>query len=108
VFAKNPEAPESNEGQPRAVNQADAGVVSTRAPGAAVESPGALLLTVEGVAEALATSVKTVRRMDLGGKLPAPVRIGRGLRWRKGELHDWIIAGCPARDEWTWKTPCLN
>jgi len=69
-------------------------------------SPGPLLLTVVDVAETLATSVKTVRRMDLAGRLPPPVRVGRGLRWRRAELHDWVVAGCPARDEWTWNTSC--
>jgi len=108
VIDKTPEGPLTNKSEPRTVDQPDAGVVSTRAPGPTIDAGGALLLTVEGVAQALATSVKTIRRQDLAGKLPAPVRIGRGLRWRKGELHDWIIAGCPPRDEWVWRSPCLN
>ncbi|NLE38405.1 MAG: hypothetical protein GX621_10310 [Pirellulaceae bacterium] len=38
--------------------------------------------------------------MDQAGKLPSPVRVGRGLRWRVSEIDAWLAAGCPPRDEW--------
>ncbi len=32
--------------------------------------------------------------------VPAPIRIGRSVRWRADEIRRWIGAGCPARDAW--------
>lgn len=34
------------------------------------------------------------------GKIPAPVRIGGALRWRRAELEAWVGAGCPVKDAW--------
>ena len=61
-----------------------------------------LLLDAGAVARQLSVSPKTVRRLDEGGKLPSPLRIGRLLRWRRAELEAWVVAGMPARDEWSW------
>lgn len=33
-------------------------------------------------------------------RIPAPVKIGGALRWRRDELKRWIAAGCPARTAW--------
>lgn len=43
--------------------------------------------------------------MDRGG-LPAPVRLGRALYWRRDELIAWVTAGCPGRR--VWETHALN
>jgi excisionase family DNA binding protein len=56
------------------------------------------LLTVNQVAEVLAVSIRQVWRLNATGRLPAPVRLGRSVRWRSAELEDWISAGCPAND----------
>ncbi|NLE38407.1 MAG: helix-turn-helix domain-containing protein [Pirellulaceae bacterium] len=58
------------------------------------------VFTVLSLAAYLDTSTKTIRRMDQAGRLPSPIRIGRGLRWRRDEIDAWLAAGCPARDEW--------
>jgi predicted DNA-binding transcriptional regulator AlpA len=29
-------------------------------------------------------------------RMPAPVRLGGLVRWRRQELLDWLAAGCPA------------
>ena len=73
-------------------------------PGAAIaagEPP--LLLDAAAVGQALGVSVRTIRRLDLQGRLPRPVRIGRAVRWRRTELVAWVIRGCPPRLEWTWE-----
>ncbi|MDR1612255.1 MAG: helix-turn-helix domain-containing protein [Planctomycetota bacterium] len=34
------------------------------------------------------------------GKIPAPIRIGGAVRWRRKELYGWMEAGCPSREKW--------
>lgn len=41
-------------------------------------------------------------RLHAAGKTPAPVRLGRSVRWRTAELRAWLIAGCPSRVRWHW------
>lgn len=65
--------------------------------------PEPMLIGAGDVARELGVSIKTVRRLDLARKLPRPVRLGRTVRWRRQELRDWVLAGCPRRDEWTWR-----
>lgn len=57
-------------------------------------APG--LLDVRGVADLLAISSSTVRRLADGGRMPRPVRLGALVRWRRSEVEDWIAAGCPS------------
>ncbi len=59
-----------------------------------VALPEAILLDVAGVAAMCDCSPKLVRRLSEAGKMPAPVRLGRLLRWRKAEILAWINAGC--------------
>ena len=61
-----------------------------------------LLLTAEDVGRELQVSLRTVRRLDMEGKLPEPVHVGRAVRWRREEVRAWIAAGCPTRDHWQW------
>lgn len=56
-----------------------------------------LLITVDQVANLLQVSERTVWRMRSGGDIPAPVRVAGNVRWRLGEIKDWINAGCPKR-----------
>ena len=55
-------------------------------------SPGntQLLLNVTQVATRLGVSVRTVWRWTSGGKLPAPVAMGRCKRWRRKEIDGFI------------------
>jgi predicted DNA-binding transcriptional regulator AlpA len=58
------------------------------------------LIDASGVAAMMACSVRHVRRLDAAAELPAPVRIGRLVRWRLEELSRWLDAGCPDRKAW--------
>jgi predicted DNA-binding transcriptional regulator AlpA len=59
-----------------------------------------MLLTVTATAKLLGMSEKALRRADQTGKVPAPVRIGRNVRWRLAELARWAEADCPDRETW--------
>jgi len=54
------------------------------------------LLDVEQVAALLRCSTRTVYRLADAGKMPRPVKLGSLVRWRRGEILDWIAEGCPA------------
>jgi excisionase family DNA binding protein len=53
------------------------------------------LLTVEQAAEMAGVGKRSWWRFSSSGKAPAPVRIGRSVRWRRAEIAEWIAAGCP-------------
>jgi predicted DNA-binding transcriptional regulator AlpA len=74
----------------------------------ATPAPDDRLLRAEELGELLGMSERNVWRLDLSGKLPAPVRIGRAVRWRHNEVQAWLAAGCPPRDEWAvrWEAWC--
>ena len=59
-----------------------------------------LLLSATSAAALCGKSLRTWRTWDVAGNIPRPVRIGRSTLWRIDELHAWIAAGCPRRDEW--------
>ena len=53
------------------------------------------LLTAAEAAEMAGVGKRSWWRFSSSGKAPAPVRIGRSVRWRRAEIADWIAAGCP-------------
>lgn len=53
------------------------------------------LLSCKAVAGMLDISIRQVWRMRDGGLLPAPVKLGGSVRWRRADLESWIEAGCP-------------
>ena len=58
-----------------------------RSPADPAPSSEALaLLTLDEVAALLRVSVSTIRRRVDAGELPAPVRVGRALRWPRVRL----------------------
>ena len=60
------------------------------------------LLDVKMVSEWLSCSGRHVYRLSDGGKMPPPIKLGTLTRWRRSELVDWLVAGCPPvhkRDE---------
>ena len=59
-----------------------------------------LLLTARQAAAMCGKSLRTWRSWDVAGWIPRPVRIGRSTRWRADELREWVVAGCPRRQEW--------
>lgn len=56
----------------------------------------AALLDVRAVAALLDCSARQVFRLSEAGQMPAPVRIGRLVRWRRAEIDSWLAAGCPS------------
>jgi excisionase family DNA binding protein len=64
--------------------------LAARAPDPAAEQ----LLDVEQVATLLNCSTRHVWRLHDGGKMPAAVRLGALVRWRRQDLDAWLAAGC--------------
>ena len=52
------------------------------------------LLDVKGVAVLANCSTRHVYRLSDSGKMPAPVRLGALVRWRRSEIEEWIAGGC--------------
>jgi predicted DNA-binding transcriptional regulator AlpA len=60
------------------------------------------ILVPDTVAAALCgISRPTWHRLRAAGKVgPAPVRLGRCVRYRKAEVESWIAANCPDAKTW--------
>lgn len=58
-----------------------------------LDSP-ATLIDVEQVASLLRCSPRTVYRLSDAGRMPAPVRLGSLVRWRRVDVEAWIAGGC--------------
>ncbi|MEQ1735518.1 MAG: helix-turn-helix domain-containing protein [Rhodoglobus sp.] len=54
------------------------------------------LLSVQQVCDLLQCSERHVYRLASDHQLPAPVRLGALVRWRRAVLDQWIADGCPA------------
>ncbi len=63
-----------------------------------------LLVDAKEAARMCGISISTWHTLVAAGKTPAPVRLGRSVKWRRDELVAWIAAGCPARDKWDKRT----
>ncbi len=70
-----------------------------------IEAASPLLLTAAQLATELNVSQRTLRRMDLSGEVPLPLKIGKSLRWRRAEIEAWIDAGAPPRRKWNVLRP---
>jgi prophage regulatory protein len=53
-------------------------------------------LTVEQFAKLLQVSKRTIWRLRSAGQIPQPIQIGGGVRWRMGDIKNWIDRGCPS------------
>lgn len=60
------------------------------------DSTAPALLDVAAVARLLGCSERHVYRLADAGRIPAPVRLGALVRWRRQAILDWIDGGCPA------------
>jgi len=56
-----------------------------------------MLLTDKQLSSALNISVGHLHALDNSGKLPAPRKLGRCVRWSTQEIREWIAADCPDR-----------
>ena len=60
-----------------------------------IEAPERLALSVREVAKLLGISERHVWTLHSSGRLPAPVRLGRSVRWRADDIARWVALGCP-------------
>src|SRR5438105_15014576 len=84
-------------------DQQTRGVRPPEAPPAAEPARPALpplLLTAGQAAAACNVSPATWHRWAAAGRVPAPLRIGATVRWRRAELEAWTAAGAPDRRTW--------
>ncbi|MGD2109738.1 MAG: helix-turn-helix domain-containing protein [Phycisphaerae bacterium] len=58
------------------------------------------LLSVKDVAAALSVSQRSIWKLASTGRICAPVRLGRSVRWRADDIAQWVQQGCPGRDKW--------
>ncbi len=56
------------------------------------------LLNVKDVAARLRISQRQVWKLYSSGRIPAPVRISRSVRWREDLIDRWVELGCPNRE----------
>jgi excisionase family DNA binding protein len=59
-----------------------------------------LLNVKEAASQICHCSERHVWGLLRSGRFPAPIRLGRAVRWRRSELLAWIEAGCPAQEKW--------
>ncbi len=59
-----------------------------------------MLLTYRQAAEFLGISVNHLIRLNHAEKIPAPIRMGKSIRFNQQELQNWINAGGPSRNQW--------
>ena len=57
------------------------------------------LLTVKDLSARLCISPRQVWKLLASGRIPAPLRLSRSVRWRADLIDRWIELGCPSRDE---------
>ncbi|HEX6986067.1 MAG TPA: helix-turn-helix domain-containing protein [Planctomycetaceae bacterium] len=50
---------------------------------------------MSAVAGLLSVSERHVWRLRDGGLMPAPLKLGSAVRWRRTDLDAWLAAGCP-------------
>jgi excisionase family DNA binding protein len=59
-------------------------------------TPPPAMLGIRDVAALLRCSTRHVHRLADRGAMPAPVRLGALIRWRRDAIDQWIAAGCPS------------
>ena len=52
------------------------------------------MMTVGEIATQLSVSLITVWRWRDAGRMPAPIKIGAIVRWRRDDIERWIADGC--------------
>lgn len=57
--------------------------------------PQAVMLDVPAVAEMLDVSQRSIWQWLDSGRLPAPVRLGRLVKFSRATIEKWIADGCP-------------
>lgn len=88
--------PENGEAEPAAAMSPQGDAAKER-PKAEVEQ---LALTATELASRLGISRAHVWKLLSLGRLPAPVRLGRAVRWDKRVVDAWLAAGAPPSAQW--------
>lgn len=57
------------------------------------------LMSRKEVQVVLGCSGRHVQRLMERGDIPAPLRVGALVRWRKDAIANWIAAGCPRQGQ---------
>ncbi len=70
---------------------------TSSAPPAVLALPP-LLVSGATAARLCGISARTWRRLELAGRVPTAVHIGRLRRWSVHDLSEWARHGCPGRD----------
>lgn len=52
------------------------------------------LIDVRAVGERLGVSTRQIWKLTSSGRLPRPIRLGRSVRWREGDIAAFIAADC--------------
>lgn len=65
----------------------------------AAEHARPLMVDAEGAARLFAVSLRTWRRMDYRGRIPAGVTLVQRKLWSVKTLENWRDLGCPSREE---------
>jgi len=60
-------------------------------------TPAPTLISADDLATQLSCCPRHVRRMSDRGVMPAPVKVGRLVRWPREAIAHWIESGCPAQ-----------
>lgn len=59
-----------------------------------------MLLSVGEVSKIVGVCERTIWRLKDSGRMPAPVKVGRSVRWRRADIESWIACGCPSANRW--------
>jgi len=59
-----------------------------------------LLISAKESAGFLGISRSLFYELNVEGRVPAPIRLGKRVRGRRDELIAWVEADCPNRLEW--------
>lgn len=64
------------------------------------EQTEAMLFSAKEAAAFIGISRSLFYELNAEAKIPAAIRLGKRVLWRKEEMKEWICAGCPNRVEW--------
>jgi excisionase family DNA binding protein len=64
------------------------------------DAPPALLVDAAEASRLLGISRGHFYRLLSAGRIPAPVRLGRCVRWHRDTLIAFCAAGCPPPERW--------
>lgn len=67
---------------------------------AASVAPGSLAVDARGLAVLLGCSERHVRALNVSGRLPRALRLGRRRVWSIASIEAWLAAGAPTRAAW--------